>query len=196
MVRWLTERVISAFAVLFGAVTVIFVLVNVAGDPIDGLVPPGSSPADVARARQAYGLDRPLAIQYVDFVGRAARLDFGPSWRQNRPAMQAVLERLPATLLLAGLATALAVLIGGSLGVMAGIRPGSPWDWFASFIALAGQSMPAFWLGSMLMLVFAVRLRWLPASGFTGAASLAMPALTLAAFPLATTIRLARASVE
>ncbi|MFM9108887.1 MAG: ABC transporter permease [Chloroflexota bacterium] len=195
MARWLATRVASALAALLGAVTVIFVLVHLAGDPISGLVPPGSAPEDVARARAAYGLDRPLPAQYLDFLGRAARFDFGRSWRQGRPAIDAVLDRLPATLLLVGAATAIALVAGSALGILAAARPGSPWDWIASSVSLAGQAMPAFLLGGLLMLLFAVRLRWLPASGFDGWPSLVLPAVTLAAFPLATTIRLARAAV-
>jgi peptide/nickel transport system permease protein len=195
MLRWLARRALSTFAALFGAVTVIFVLINLAGDPIAGLVPPGSSPEDVARARAAYGLDRPLPVQYLDFLGRATRLDFGESWRQGRPAVDAVLERLPATLLLVGAATALAAIAGCALGAMAAARPGGAWNRLAAMVALAGQAMPSFWLGTLLILLFAVRLRWLPASGFDGWQSLILPAVTLAAFPLATTARLTRAAV-
>ncbi len=196
MIRWLAGRIISTLAALFGAVTVIFALVNLAGDPIAGLVPPGSAPEDVARARSAFGLDRPLPAQYLDFLGRAARLDFGNSWRQNRPAIDAVMERLPATLLLVGAATAIAVVAGCALGALSASRPGGFWDWFASMIALAGQAMPSFWLATLLILLFAVRLRWLPASGLSGLSSLVLPAVTLAAFPLATTTRLTRTAVS
>lgn len=195
MLRWFAGRILYAGAVLLGAATLVFLLVQAAGDPIDGLAPPGSASEDRAALARAYGLDRPLPAQYAAFVARAARGDFGESWRQGRPALAAVLERLPATLLLAGGATALAALAGTALGLAAGSRPGSAIDALARGTAMLGQAMPAFWLGSLLILAFAVHLRWLPSSGFAGPASAVLPMLTLAAFPLATTMRLVRAGV-
>ncbi len=195
MLRWFAGRILYAGAVLLGAATLVFLLVHGAGDPIDGLTPPGSAPEDRAALARAYGLDRPLPEQYVSFVTRAARGDFGESWRQGRPALVAVLERLPATLLLAGGATALAALAGTALGLAAGARPGSTLDALARGVAMLGQAMPQFWLGSLLILAFAVHLRWLPSSGFAGPASAVLPVLTLAAFPFATTMRLVRAGV-
>ncbi len=123
------------------------------------------------------------------------RGDFGESWRQGRPALAAVLERLPATVVLAGVATALAVSVGGFLGMIAAARPGSAWDAGARTTALLGQAVPAFWLGTMLILVFAVDLRWLPSSGLPGPAGVILPALSLAAYPAATLTRLLRASM-
>lgn len=182
-------------AVLFGVVTVTFLLLHLGGDPLAGLVPPGASPDVIAQLRHAYGLDRPLPQQYLTFVGRAMLGDFGESWRQGRPALTAVLERLPATLLLTGAATALSALVGCSLGVLAAAHEGSVWDWSARLLALLGQVIPAFWLGTMLILVFAVRLHWLPASGMTGMTGVLLPALALAAYPAATLTRLVRVSM-
>jgi peptide/nickel transport system permease protein len=195
MARWLLGRILHAGAVLLGAATLVFLLVHAAGDPIDGLAPPGSSPADRAALARAFGLDQPLPEQYVRFVARAATGDFGESWRQGRPALVAVLERLPATLMLAGGATLVAAVAGTGLGLAAGARVGGRLDGVARAVAMLGQAVPAFWLGSLLILLFAVRLRWLPSSGFDGPASLILPVLTLAAFPLATTMRLVRAGV-
>ena len=124
MIGFVCKRILFAVAVLIGVVTVTFVLMHLAGDPLAGLIPPGAAPEVEQQIRQRYGLDRPIPEQYVDFVGRAMRGDFGESWRQGRPALAAVLERLPATVALAGVATALAVLIGGFLGVTAAARPG------------------------------------------------------------------------
>lgn len=196
MVRWLIARVALAASTLLGVATVVFVLLRLVGDPLAGLVPPGSAPEDVAALRQAYGLDRPLPEQYVAFVADAARGDFGESWRQGRPALAATLERLPATLALVGLATVLAVGGGLVLGVAAGANAGGWLDAGTRLVALGGQAVPAFWLGTMLILLFAVRLRWLPASGFDGPASVILPAVTLAAFPLATVARLVRSSTR
>jgi peptide/nickel transport system permease protein len=195
MVGFIVNRLLFAVAVLFGVVSVAFVLMHLAGDPLAGLIPPGAAPEVEAQIRRSYGLDRPLPVQYVDFVGRAMRGDFGESWRQGRPALVAVLERLPATVALAGVATSLAVAVGGFLGVIAAARPGSAWDAGARTTALLGQAVPAFWLGTMLILVFAVDLRWLPSSGLPGPAGVILPAISLAAYPAATLTRLLRATM-
>lgn len=195
MLRYVLNRLMHAVAVLLGVVTVTFLLLHVAGDPLSGLIPPGASPDVQAQIRHTFGLDRPLLEQYASFVGQAMRGDFGDSWRQGRPALQAVLERLPATVALAGLATALAVTLGCSLGILAAARPGSLWDSLARLAALAGQAIPAFWLGTMLILFFSVDLRWLPSSGLDGPAGIVLPALSLAAYPAATLTRLVRSAM-
>ncbi|HET7092681.1 MAG TPA: ABC transporter permease [Thermomicrobiales bacterium] len=196
MVRFIVGRIGYAALVLFGVTTLVFALIHLSGDPLAGLVPPGSSPEQLARLRVAYGLDRPLPAQYVAFLGRAVRGDFGESWRQGRPALTVVLERLPATLALAAAATALATLVGVGLGVAAGWRAGGGVDLTARLLALAGQAIPGFWLGTILIVVFAVRLHWLPSSGLDGPASLVLPAATLAAFPAAALTRLVRAGLR
>lgn len=196
MARFLLNRIGYALLVLLGVVTFVFGLVHLSGDPLAGLVPPGSSPEQVAALRHAYGLDRPLPEQYARFVANAARGDFGDSWRQGRPALAAVLERLPATLALVTIALAIATAAGLGLGVVAGWHPGGGLDLLARVFALAGQSIPAFWLGTLLIVGFAVRLRWFPASGLDdGVRSLVLPALALAAFPAATLTRLVRAGL-
>jgi len=195
MVGFLVNRLLHAVAVLCGVVSVTFILLHLAGDPIAGLIPPGASPQLESQIRTAYGLDRPLPEQYLDFLGRAMRGGFGNSWRQGRPALGAVLERLPATLMLTFVASALAVTIGCLLGVTAAARLGSFWDVVARGTALLGQVVPAFWLGTMLILLFAVDLQWLPSSGLEGPGGLILPAISLAAFPAATLTRLLRASM-
>ena len=195
MVGYLVNRLLHIVAVLFGVITVTFVLLHLAGDPLAGLIPPGAGPEVEGQIRTAYGLDRPLPMQYLDFVGRALRGDFGDSWRQGRPALDAVLERLPATLVLTTVATALAVAVGCFLGVLAAARPGSLWDIGARLTALLGQAVPTFWLGTMLILLFAVDLRWLPASGLEGPGSVMLPAVSLAAYPAATLTRLLRVTM-
>jgi ABC-type dipeptide/oligopeptide/nickel transport system permease component len=195
MVGFLINRLLHAVAVLFGVVSVTFVLLHLAGDPLAGLIPPGATPEVESQIRAAHGLDRPLPEQYLDFVGRAVRGDFGDSWRQGRPALGAVLERLPATLWLTAAATILAVAVGFFLGVMSAARPGSPWDIVARTTALLGQAVPAFWLGTMLIVLFAVALHWLPSSGQQGPGGVVLPALAVAAYPAATLTRLLRASM-
>jgi ABC-type dipeptide/oligopeptide/nickel transport system permease component len=195
MIGYLLTRALYALAVLFGVVSMTFVLLHVAGDPLAGLIPPGATPAVEYQIRHAYGLDRPLPAQYIDFVGHAMLGDFGDSWRQGRPALEAVLERLTATLTLVALATALAMSVGGILAIGAASRPGSLWDVVARLTALLGQAIPAFWLGTMLILVFAVDRQWLPSSGLNGPIGYILPALSLAAYPAATLTRLLRASM-
>lgn len=195
MVGFLLNRLLHAVAVLFGVVSVTFVLLHLAGDPLAGLIPPGAAPEVESQIRSVYGLDRPVPEQYLDFVGRAMHGDFGDSWRQGRPALVAVLERLPATLMLTAVASAMAVAIGCVLGVTAAARPGSSWDIVARSTALLGQAVPAFWLGTMLILLFAVDLQWLPSSGLEGPGGVILPALSLAAFPAAALTRLLRASM-
>ena len=195
MVGFLLNRLLYAVTVLFGVVSVTFILLHLAGDPLAGLIPPGAPPEVEDQIRAKYGLDRPAPEQYLDFVGRAMRGDFGDSWRQGRPALMAVLERLPATLALSVIASALAVAIGATLGVTAAARPGSPWDAVVRLTALLGQAFPAFWLGTMLILLFAVDLRGLPASGLDGPVGVILPAFSLAAFPAAALTRLLRASM-
>jgi peptide/nickel transport system permease protein len=195
MVGFLINRLLHAVAVLWGVVSVTFALLHLAGDPLAGLIPPGAAPEIESQIRTAYGLDRPLPEQYLDFEGRAMRGDFGDSWRQGRPALEAVLERLPATLWLTAVATTLAVALASFLGVSAAARPGSAWDIVARSTALLGQAVPAFWLGTMLILLFAVALQWLPSSGLEGPGGVILPALSLAAYPAATLTRLLRASM-
>jgi peptide/nickel transport system permease protein len=195
MLGFLINRLLHAVAVLFGVVSVTFALLHLAGDPLAGLIPPGATPEVESQIRAAYGLDRPLPEQYLDFVGRAMHGDFGDSWRQGRSALDAVLERLPATLWLTAVATTLAVAVGAFLGVISAARPGSSWDILARSTALLGQAVPAFWLGTMLILLFAVALHWLPSSGLEGPGGVILPALSLAAYPAATLTRLLRASM-
>jgi peptide/nickel transport system permease protein len=195
MASFILNRILHAVAVLFGVVSLTFLLLHLGGDPLAGLVPPGASPEVEAQLRHAYGLDRPLPEQYLTFVGRAMVGEFGESWRQGRPALTAVLERLPATVMLTVAATTLSAGVGCTLGVLAAQHEGSAWDWLARSVAILGQAIPAFWLGTMLILVFAVRLHWLPASGMTGPAGVLLPALALAAYPAATLTRLVRATM-
>lgn len=195
MTRFALGRLAYALTVLLGVATLTFGLLHLAGDPLDGLVPPGATRDDRAALRARYGLDRPLAAQYLTFLARAARGDLGESWGQRQPALAAVLDRLPATLALTGAALGLALLVGVPLGLAASVRPNGPIRAIATAVALLGQALPGFWLGTVLILLFAVRLGWLPASGFDGPRSLVLPAAALAAYPAATITRLLRAAM-
>lgn len=195
MARSIAMRLIYTVLVVLTAMSVVFGLLHLSGDPADALIPPGSNPADVAALRQKFGLDQSLPRQYVDYMRHAARGDFGDSWRSGQPAMELVLQRLGATLLLVGLAFGLALVVAIPLGVLAGARRNRPIGWLASGVGVLGQALPAFWLGTVLILFFSVRLGWLPSSGRDGFRSLILPAVALAAFPAATLMRIVRVSV-
>lgn len=177
------RRLIHVVVTVAAASTSIFVLIQLSGDPTDGFLAPGSSEEVRDAVRLRLGLDRPLAEQYVRFLGNALTGDFGESWRDRQPALSAVLDRLPATLLLGGTAGAIAILGGGVLGtISAMLRPGVLRVLVRVF-AMTGQAVPAFWLGTIGIVLFAVRLGWLPSSGNNGTLALVLPALTLAAQP-------------
>ncbi len=195
MVGFLLQRIGYGLAVLFAVTSLVFGLIHLSGNPLAALVPPGSSPEQAERLRAHFGLDRPLAVQYATFLGNAAQGDFGESWRARRPAMATVLDRLPATLALTGAATLLALAIGVPLGIAAGSRPGGVIDLAATGLALLGQAVPGFWMGTILILFFAVRWQWLPSSGGEGPKAIVLPALTLALYPAATIARLLRSSL-
>jgi peptide/nickel transport system permease protein len=195
MVRSLAMRLIYTVLVVLTAMSIVFALLQLSGDPADALIPPGSDPADVAALRAKFGLDEPLPEQYLDYMRHAARGDFGDSWRTGEPAMELVLERLGATMLLTVTAFLIALLVAIPLGVLAGSRRSRPIGWLASGVGVFGQALPAFWLGTVLILLFSVRLGWLPSSGRDGIRSLILPALALAAFPAATMLRIVRVSV-
>ncbi len=186
----------SMAAVLLAVVTIVFAMLHVAGDPADALVPPGSDPADVAALRERYGLDEPVGRQYAHFVSNAVQGDFGVSWRYDQPAREVVFDRLPATLELVSLALLVAVVVASTLGVLAGTRPGGVFDALSHLVSLAGQAIPAFWLGTLLIMIVSVRLGWTPSSGREGALSMVLPVLTLAAYPTAVLLRMIRASIE
>jgi len=193
--RVVLERLGHAVFVVFGVSLLSFLLVHLTGDPATLLLPLDATQEDRDRFRHAMGLDRPLAVQYVDFLGRAVQGDFGNSLRFQQPAMGLVVERLPATLALAGVALGLALLIGVPAGLLAGVRRGSNFDRISMMLALAGQCVPAFWLGLMLILVFSVGLRLLPVSGGGTPAHLVLPGLTLSFYTMALVARLLRSNM-
>ncbi len=196
MIRTLSTRLLYTALVVLTAMSVVFALLHLSGDPADALIPPGSDPADVAALRAKFGLDQSLPRQYFDYMRHALQGDFGDSWRSGEPAMTLVLDRLGATLLLAATAFLIALLVAIPLGVLAGSRRNAPIGWLASGVGVLGQALPAFWLGTVLILIFSVRLDWLPSSGRDGLRSLLLPAMALAAFPAATLLRIVRVSVS
>jgi peptide/nickel transport system permease protein len=193
--RVILERLSHAVFVVFGVSLLSFLLVHLTGDPATLLLPLDATQEDRDRFRHAMGLDRPLDVQYVDFLGRAVQGDFGNSLRFQQPAMGLVVERLPATLALAGVAMGLALLIGVPAGLLAGMRRGSMFDRVSMVLALAGQCVPSFWLGLMLILVFSVGLHLLPVSGGGTPAHLVLPGLTLSFYTMALVARLLRSNM-
>jgi peptide/nickel transport system permease protein len=198
MGRYIIRRLLQAVMVVFGVVTAVFFLLQLTGDPVRLMVGEGASEADIISIRHQLGLDRPLPERYVSFLGDAVRADFGKSIRQTgRPAMEIVLDRYPATLRLAFLALGFSVLTATLFGLISAVMRYSLLDNVVMVLALFGQSMPNFWLGIMLILVFAVQLGWLPSQGY-GEGSLKyllLPMLTLAAPGLARLTRLVRSGM-
>ncbi|MDP9368902.1 MAG: ABC transporter permease [Chloroflexota bacterium] len=195
MGRFVAGRLVSGAVVVVLAVTAVFFMVRLSGDPVLLFAPMDTSRKDIDEIRDRLGFNDPLVVQYGRFMGDAARGDFGNSTREQRSAMEVVVERLPATVQLGVVALVLSLAIGVPLGVLAATRHGSIWDKVASLIAVAGQAIPGFWLGLLLMLLFAVRLGWLPTSGRGGVQHMIMPAITLAAFSTARYARLARSTM-
>ena len=171
------------------------VLRVIPGDPAKMLLPEGAPQSAVDELNRHLGLREPLSVQYGIFLRSVARGDFGQSFQYRSPALEVVIERLPATIQLATTAMLLTVLVGVSLGVVAAVRAGTAWDYGSTVLAVLGQSLPNFWLGIMLILLFGVTLRWLPTSGFQGWTYLVLPSVTLAAFPTALVARLTRSSL-
>jgi peptide/nickel transport system permease protein len=176
--------------------TLVFSLIHlVPGDPAQAMLGDAAAPEDVARLRSRLGLDRPLTVQYTDFVAGLVRGDLGTSMRFNRPVTSVILERMPATLELAAAAMLVAVLLALPLGVIAAVWKGTSIDYAASTLALLGISLPNFWLGPLLAILFAVELGWLPVSGRGTLAHLVLPALSLGAALSAILARMTRASL-
>ncbi len=194
-----TEYVIRRLALsgvaMLGVITIVFVLMHVSGDPAMLLVSQDATQQDIDRIRQAYGLDQPLSIQYARFVARVARGDLGYSYRQGLPVGELIVERLRATFELALAGLAVAVLLGVPLGLIAAARHGSAVDTAAMTAALLGTSVPSFWLGLLLIIIFGVQLGWLPVSGYGTLQHLVMPAFVLGGFYAAQTSRLTRTSL-
>jgi len=193
MVRFVTRRVAEVVLVTLGAATLVFVVLRVVGDPARLLLAPEASAQDLVRLRALLGLDQPLVVQYVHFVGGILTGNLGTSFRNYQPVLPLLLERLPATAILAAVTLAIALPVGLGLGVIGGMWPGSWIDQITSVVAVAGRSLPSFWLGIVLIIVFAVRWNWLPPSGYGDVKSVVLPAVTLSMVLIASLFRLTRA---
>jgi peptide/nickel transport system permease protein len=192
---YVARQLVQLLVVVIGISVLVFTLMHVIGDPVLLLLPLNAGKEEYERYRKLLGLDQPLWVQYGTFVTHAVQGDFGKSWYADRPAFGLVVERMPPTLYLtlAGLGTAL--LIALPLGILAALRRHSLVDNLCTALAVAGQAMPLFWLGIMLIILFAVRLRVLPASGYGTWQHFLMPAFCLGAFLAPITMRLVRSGV-
>lgn len=196
MAAFLARRLLFSVFVLWGAVTVIFVVLRlVPGDPAMVLLGPDADPEQIALLRAQLGLDEPVLVQYGIYLGNVVRLDFGNSLRLHTDVMQLVFSRMPFTALLAVTALVLSLIIGFPLGLMASLKPNGPVDRVISVFSLIGQSAPSFWIGIVLILVFARGLHVLPSAGAGTWQHLVMPAFTLALPFLAILVRLTRSGL-
>ena len=192
--RYIAGRAGQAALQLFGVITIVFVILRLSGDPARLLVPEQATADDIARIRTSLGLDAPIWVQYLHYVGQLVRFDFGFSYVQGRSALGLILERLPYTVNLALAALLLSMAVGIPVGMASAYYRRKFLGRALMPFVLIGQSMPAFWLGLLLILLFSVRLRLLPSTGFDGASSLIMPAVTLASLSMATLARITRSS--
>ena len=196
MSRYLLRRLLLTIPVLLGVATLVFSLIHlVPGDPAQAMLGDSAPPEDVANLRQSLGLDRPLLAQYQAFLGGLVRGDLGKSFRYGTPVTREIGSRLLRTIQLAVAAMAVAILVAIPLGIVAAVWKGSSVDHAAMTVSLLGISMPNFWLGPLLAILFAVVLGWLPVAGTGSAAHLVLPAVTLGAALAAILARMTRASV-
>ena len=195
MRAYVLSRLGQTALVVFLSLTAVFAMVRLSGDPVLLFMPMDIQAKDVNEFRQRLGFNDPLPVQYGRFLAGALRGDFGESLRYKQDALGLVLERLPATLLLAGASLLLTVGIALPLGVLSAVRRNSVLDHVGTVATVLGQATPGFWLGLMLIFVFSVKLRWLPTGGTGSLAHLAMPAVVLAAFFAARIARLTRSAV-
>jgi peptide/nickel transport system permease protein len=196
MVRFLARRIVLTVPVLFGVATLVFSLIHlIPGDPARAMLGESASQADVDQLRQRLGLDRPLIEQYGLYLRGLVKGDLGRSLRTGQPVTTQIFERMPATVELAGAAMLVAIALALPLGIVAAVWRGTAIDHAATTLALSGISIPNFWLGPLLALIFAVELGWLPVSGRGTVAHLVLPAISLGAALAAILARMARATL-
>jgi ABC-type dipeptide/oligopeptide/nickel transport system permease component len=196
MTQPILSRIGSALVVVFGVCTLVFLLIHlVPGDPVEAMLGESARPADRQALREALGLDEPLPEQYLRYLGGLVRLDLGRSFQSQRPVADILAERIPPTLELTGAALVLALVLAVPLGVLAARGRGGLLDSGAMGFSLIGISIPNFWLGPLLILVFSLWLGWTPVSGRDGPVSLILPAVTLGTGLAAVLARMVRSSL-
>lgn len=195
MVTYLVRRALHGLVVLLGVSVIVFLLMHLGGDPVAVLLPLDAPPEQIEAFRQEMGFDRPLPVQYLLFLSRAVRGDFGYSYHYRTDAMGIVLERLPATLKLTFAALLIALAVAIPAGILAALKRGGIADILIRISVLLGQAVPGFWLALVLIMIFGVRLQWLPVSGAEGWKSLVLPAIVAGSFSMATVTRLLRGNL-
>jgi len=195
MRSYVVQQLVQLVVVVIGISILAFVILHVLGDPVLLLLPQNAGKEEFERYRKLLGLDQPLLVQYWKFASQAVQGDFGKSWYADTPAFSLVLERMPATIYLTLAGLVVALLIALPLGILAALKRHSFVDTLCTGIAVAGQAMPLFWFGIMLIIIFAVRLRALPASGYGTWQHFVMPAFCLGAALAPITMRLVRSGV-
>ena len=195
MVGYVARRLLQSVGVLLGVSVIVFGLLHLTGDPTRLLLPLEAREEDVRQLRALLGLDDPLYVQYVRFLGRALVGDFGLSFKHQVPALTLIFQTLPATLQLTAAGLLLALVIAVPAGIVAALKRNSIIDAVCSVGVLLGQAMPVYWLGLLLIMVFAVRLGWFPAAGRDGMLSIVLPATALGAFSMARIARMARSGM-
>lgn len=191
----IAKRLLHGLISILGASVIIFLISRLSGDPLALLLPADAPPQVIEQTRQHLGLDQPLVAQYLVFLRNAVTGDFGDSYRWQEPALGLILERLPATVELALAALAFSIAMAVPFGVLSAVYRGSWFDRFAKVFAMAGQAMPNFWVGLLLILFFAVQLNWLPAFGRDAWNSLVLPAIALGWYPVAAQTRVVRSAM-
>jgi peptide/nickel transport system permease protein len=193
---YLLSRLAQLFPVVFGVVTIVFLLLHlIPGDPVEIMLGESAVAAQKEELRRELKLDHPVAAQYVEFLGGLATGDLGVSFRSREPVLREILSRFPATLLLAAASLLVAVLIAVPLGILSAMRQHSLLDHLSAFLAMLGLSMPNFWLGPLLILIFSIRLGIFPVAGFGTARHLVLPALTMGTGMAAILMRMLRSSL-
>jgi len=195
MGRYLLKRLWHGVIVIFGVTVLVFVVTRLIGDPVKVMLPLEATLEQRAAFEKQLGLDRPIPVQFIDFVEDVAHLDFGDSLWQHRPAMEIVFEKVPLTLKLTAVGIGLAFLLSVPLGIIAALRPGGITDRSTVFFSLIGFSIPQFWLGLLLIVILAVKLQWLPTSGTGTPVHIILPAITMGLPALARLVMMVRSSM-
>jgi peptide/nickel transport system permease protein len=195
MKGYILKRFFHSIFVLVGISLVVFIILHLTGDPAALLMPMDATPEQVAQFRKEMGFEDPLIVQYWRFFKGTLRGDFGQSFRHSQPALDLVMERMPATIQLTAAAMVIALAVAIPVGIISAIRRNSILDHIGMTGALLGQSTPVFWLGIMLILIFSVTIQWFPSSGRGEIQHLVLPAVTLGMFTMARTARMMRSSM-
>ena len=195
MTRFILRRLGEGAISILGASLIVFVISRLSGDPVVLMLPPDAPASSVQALRQTLGLDQPFVIQYGMFLTRALHGDFGQSYRWQMPALRLILERLPATVQLAVAGLCFSLCVAVPVGVFSAVNHGGWIDRMGRIFAMLGQAMPAFWVGLLLILTFAIQLEWLPAFGYGGINHLVLPAIALGWYPVAAMTRIVRSAM-